>query len=288
MTAWLLSISRKFPQHLQYAMEKGFWDMKEAADVRRGDELYFRLSRASLVGVLRATSDMYQSDSAGRLLQDANPTWDGGGPYAARVDVEPVSVTSVRQPGYETLLEEAGYKRTYTMGLTRVLPVRRAAGQQFLRSCFFYGSAVDLSPEPVTPHLFTTGPVHRRTVEVASREGQDLFREKLLDAYGGRCALSGTAVEGTLDGAHIIEHRDNGVNECWNGLLLRADIHRLFDRSLIRVRSRGRIEVDLSLAGTEYATFTRLRQPLKAENQPLRSAFAHRWVHKNGRDLADF
>ncbi|RDH12313.1 HNH endonuclease [Tsukamurella pulmonis] len=288
MTAWIVSIARKFPQHLQYSMEKGFWDMKKPADVKRGDNLYFRLSGASLVGMCIATSDTYLANPDGTPLEDQHPRWDGGGPYLARVDIDPVSVTSVREPDYKEILVEAGWAETYVMGFTRVLPVKSDSGDEFFRSCFFHGSVLDVTLPSSTGVLYTGAPPTRKTIEVVSREGQDRFKQKLLAAYNGACALSGSTIEAALDGAHIIEHSDSGVNECWNGILLRADVHRLFDRSLIRIGANGRVEIDSSLAGTEYEKMTSLQRPSKREDRPLSSALEHRWTVKNGRDIADF
>lgn len=67
------------------------------------------------------------------------------------------------------------------------------------------------------------------------RLGQAEFREKLVRAYGGCCAISECSVDEALSAAHILDY---GVSECqevWNGILLRADIHLLFDRHLFRI-----------------------------------------------------
>ncbi len=64
---------------------------------------------------------------------------------------------------------------------------------------------------------------------------QARFREKLLDAYGARCAITGTAVASTLQAAHIVPYRGPQTNAVGNGILLRADIHNLFDMGLIQI-----------------------------------------------------
>ena len=64
---------------------------------------------------------------------------------------------------------------------------------------------------------------------VALRQGQPQFRKSLLTAYRSRCAITGTAVESVLEAAHIWPHKGEQTNEVWNGLLLRADLHTLFD-----------------------------------------------------------
>lgn len=61
------------------------------------------------------------------------------------------------------------------------------------------------------------------------RKGQSGFRRMLLDAYDGACAVTGFETGCTLQAAHILGHRGVQTNVVENGLLLRADIHALFD-----------------------------------------------------------
>jgi len=69
---------------------------------------------------------------------------------------------------------------------------------------------------------------------VQPRLGQGLFRATVQDAYN-RCAVSGEHSLPALDAAHIKPFKDGGPNELPNGLLLRADIHRLFDRGYVTI-----------------------------------------------------
>lgn len=68
---------------------------------------------------------------------------------------------------------------------------------------------------------------------VKRRIGQDRFRERLLDRYGMVCAVTGEQPKETLDAAHLSAYAEHPVHEVDGGLLLRADIHRLFDRLLL-------------------------------------------------------
>lgn len=61
------------------------------------------------------------------------------------------------------------------------------------------------------------------------RRGQPAFRRRLLAAYEGTCCISGWAPEAVLEAAHIQEHSKAGLNSMANGLLLRSDLHALFD-----------------------------------------------------------
>ena len=75
----------------------------------------------------------------------------------------------------------------------------------------------------------------RIIAEVVRRQGQRAFRKKLLDAYDGKCAVSRCALGWVLQAAHISPYRGPDTNKPDNGLLLRADIHTLFDLGLLSV-----------------------------------------------------
>lgn len=62
-----------------------------------------------------------------------------------------------------------------------------------------------------------------------ARLGQGAFRVLVTDAYHRRCAVTGEKTLPALEAAHIQAHSAFGPNRVDNGLLLRADIHRLFD-----------------------------------------------------------
>jgi hypothetical protein len=68
---------------------------------------------------------------------------------------------------------------------------------------------------------------------IVRRQGQSQFRRNLLEAYKGKCAVSDCNVEQALEAAHIIPYYGVHTNDTSNGLLLRADLHTLFDRNLI-------------------------------------------------------
>lgn len=70
---------------------------------------------------------------------------------------------------------------------------------------------------------------------IARRRGQPKFRLDLLAAYAGRCAVTGCSAVDVLEGAHIKSYRGDHTNHVTNGLLLRADIHTLFDLGLLRI-----------------------------------------------------
>jgi len=86
------------------------------------------------------------------------------------------------------------------------------------------------------------------------RRGQGKFRKALLNAYERRCAVTGCTMEDVLEAAHIIPYKGDDTNRCDSGLLLRADIHTLFDLGLLWINRKMKVEIANVLQHTEYGT----------------------------------
>lgn len=71
--------------------------------------------------------------------------------------------------------------------------------------------------------------------QIKERRGQQKFRDALLVMYQGTCPITGCTVAAALEAAHIVPHRSENDNNPENGLLLRADVHTLFDLNLIGI-----------------------------------------------------
>ena len=106
---------------------------------------------------------------------------------------------------------------------------------------------------------FVTDPDHvpeddeRVMRAIRTRRGQPQFRQSLLAAYEGRCALTGCDAPAALEAAHVVRHADGGNYETSNGILLRADLHTLFDLGLLGFDPvTGRALLHKELAGTTY------------------------------------
>ena len=78
-----------------------------------------------------------------------------------------------------------------------------------------------------------TGGHHLRTVRV--RIGQQRFRERLVEQFGYVCAFSGKNHSMALEAAHLYQYSEQGKHHDGGGLLMRRDIHSLFDENLITV-----------------------------------------------------
>jgi len=92
---------------------------------------------------------------------------------------------------------------------------------------------------------------------IVQRQGQKEFRTALMAAYENKCAMTGCAVVDVLEAAHIHPYLGRETNTVSNGLLLRADIHTLFDLYLVGVdTSTMQICVAPNLAGSCYWELT--------------------------------
>jgi putative restriction endonuclease len=87
------------------------------------------------------------------------------------------------------------------------------------------------------------GPVFGDPRLAPYRLGQRSFQAVVLDAYHRRCAISGTHIPPVLQAAHIRPVTAGGEHRLDNGLLLRSDIHTLFDRGYLGVDPMYRLRV---------------------------------------------
>jgi hypothetical protein len=96
------------------------------------------------------------------------------------------------------------------------------------------------------------------------RRGQQKFRSALLMLYSAKCAFTGTSEESVLEACHIIPHSKTGNDSPDNGLLLRSDIHVLFDEHLMTLANDGQhILVHKDVTAPEYARLNRTAPGLR-------------------------
>jgi putative restriction endonuclease len=116
---------------------------------------------------------------------------------------------------------------------------------------------------------------------VRRRRSQDRFRDALLSAYDRRCAITSYEAEPALQAAHILAYSGTSSQKVPNGILLRADIHLLYDRHLLSVDpANKRIWLADSLLPTAYGELhqIRLRLPENADLHPDPEKLAVHWA----------
>jgi hypothetical protein len=115
---------------------------------------------------------------------------------------------------------------------------------------------------------------------IVSRRGQNAFRQSLLNAYSGKCAFSDYNAADALEAAHILGYLGKESHHICNGLLLRADIHTLFDLGLLAVQAKMMIiDVAPALLETPYAELEGkvINVPKDEEEQPSVAALELHW-----------
>lgn len=117
------------------------------------------------------------------------------------------------------------------------------------------GAGDDSIPLPAEDDTSPGADDARRMGTIRVRRGQAKFRADLIGAYDGKCAVTGTRVEELLEAAHIVPHAQGTNYRVSNGLLLRADIHTLYDLHLLSVDERYRVHLPKRLMLTNYRTY---------------------------------
>ncbi|MGQ3852059.1 HNH endonuclease [Pseudomonas capsici] len=113
---------------------------------------------------------------------------------------------------------------------------------------------------------------------IVRRKGQRSFRKKLLKAYDGQCAVTGCRIEALLEAAHIVPYQGTDTNVVSNGLLLRADIHTLFDLGLLWVHPDSfLVGLANELKNSEYGSLDQkpLSLPSSLQDRPSTKALQH-------------
>ena len=148
-------------------------------------------------------------------------------------------------------------------------------GQRVFRECLERASTeerywnVDRVAEDV--------PRYGKPLVVNPRIGQGLFSIAVREAYHGACAVTREHSAPVLEAAHIMPYSRGGEHRIDNGLLLRSDLHRLYDRGYVAVTPDYEFRVSESLRedydnGRSYYGFdnTRIALPSESEFRPRR------------------
>lgn len=123
--------------------------------------------------------------------------------------------------------------------------------------------------------------------QIRARRGQKQFRDSLRQGYGDHCLITGCGILAVLEAAHIKPYRGENDNHIENGLLLRADIHTLFDLDLIGIQPDSfRIEIHPKITN-EYGDLDGKIINITKNLCPSREALAFRYEHFQDRLYRD-
>jgi putative restriction endonuclease len=121
---------------------------------------------------------------------------------------------------------------------------------------------------PAAAPVVLGGPLPRygEPALVRPRLGQGSFRLAVTDAYESACAVTDEHSLPALDAAHIRAYEAEGPHDVPNGVLLRSDLHRLFDRGYVGITPEHRFVVSPRLR----ADFSNGRSYYPLDGKPVR------------------
>lgn len=277
MTSWVVSIDGDHPNHWQIAKRSGFWDLSKERDIQQGDLVYFWQAGKSFLAKTRATTD------AVPIAPGMPASWEDSGKrqYASRFEFEVLDEAPAEKPRW---IKDVGPRLTGKTPDLRTIPKFDHPDDEHLLASYFSSSPVEKVLFDLLKDVGTEAEAdmarldlnvltedQREMVEklVAMREGQSAFRRALLDVYPS-CAVTGTTLEATLDAAHIAGYKGLQSNDVKNGLILRKDIHKLFDSHLLAIDADGRVRVAPVVTDPTYRDLDGQKAilPGKLQSQP--------------------
>ena len=142
-------------------------------------------------------------------------------------------------------------RRTRSGGIAYVLPHESDIGQVTEEDMSAAEKSIDERVE------FDVGSIEdarrRVAISIVQRRGQSSFRDKLLLVYRRMCTITGYDAVDALEACHISPYMGHSSNHVQNGLLLRSDIHTLFDLGLIGIDPESnKVVVSPRLRNTSY------------------------------------
>lgn len=122
-----------------------------------------------------------------------------------------------------------------------------------------------------------------QNVKARIRRGQRLFRRNLIELYQGQCTISGWGPTKALEAVHIVNHAETGINHTDNGIMLRADLHRLFDSNLLRINPETFcVELSSDLKASEYWELNGKRIEKRIDGtDPSAEYLEQKWINSN-------
>lgn len=123
-----------------------------------------------------------------------------------------------------------------------------------------------------------------RNLGILLRRGRKMFRDELIRRYGARCMISGCTTMALIEAAYIQPESAPKFNNPTNGLLLRSDLHTLFDLNLLGIDpARLAVAVHPDILRSEYKSFNGTTLQVANGRGPNRRALATRWERYQAR-----
>jgi hypothetical protein len=263
--AWLFQYRQQDYEVEDFVATHGEYDWWEVLAHRSemcvGDRVYFRRTRGEKPSGITAV---------GRLVSPVYPTGVPERPYRIDVHYEQrifPPLTTEDAAGDDILSQKPALARgiqgtNFDLSAAEVQRI-----EELIRGNHHEFNLHELTFDPAIPLDERT----RTLATVVQRQGQPEFRNRLIVVYDGRCAVTGCDAVEALEAAHIRPYLGPHTNVVTNGLLLRADIHTLFDKGLLAIDAdRMTLVLHPTLMTTVYRGFAgkTVRLPAHAPYRP--------------------
>lgn len=257
MSGWIITIDGTRPENWEIAKEHSVWATTRPRRIAAGDDLFFWMTKGG--GLI---AHAVAAEDAREVSEPEGVPWPDHAEnnYASRFDLTGIVEASTPPITKWPQLQELGARGGANLGVIK-LPDQATVAR------FLELFQRDLS-SPIRPEIAAQVAAElnnvlssddaRRFVErsVAERRGQAQFRQTLLAAYGNRCCISGCDAVPALEAAHITPYLGDHTNTANNGLLLRADLHTLFDLYELTIDADSRrVRLSETLKPTQYGEF---------------------------------
>ena len=141
-------------------------------------------------------------------------------------------------------------------------------------------AAISARPVAPLPSYIPTGDDMRERIarQLAARRGQPEFRGKAIVRYGPQCLVSGCTLLEIVEAAHIMPYRSQNDNHPENALLLRSDLHTMFNLDLLGIHpERLTVKLHPHAVAAGYALFDGVRLACHDGSRPSQQALSIRW-----------
>lgn len=272
MSGYVFRIREQHPQHWEHAKDEGYWEFKIPHKIAPGETCYFIVNKTALVGRGIAASGRLDTPVGDHI-------WDDEERYPNRVlltQMEDYLGPPITPKEIEGLIGRNLNQRSSSVltAAEDLILKKLFGGASTRRDDIQDAPELDLEYEDLSDsdlEEFTTDRRDVTQVGIYLRRGQPAFRKSLLEAYDSTCAVTGSKVLSVLEAAHISPFKGAHTNVVTNGMLLRSDIHTLFDLFHLSVRADWSIELAPHLRQTEYEKFHGKRLalvPARSDLQP--------------------
>jgi hypothetical protein len=233
------------PNKPTYKKGRADYGVKFFSDVKFGDVVFLSGKGASVVALGKVVGDYYFDAAFGKIHGRTGYHHTRGVDWTSFG--EPIEVRG--------LPSTSGFSRVENLNADNVMTQLETKSSE-MPETLTVSAKTDSSPihdasspsesDGTIPRLI------RQSIKFAvrlvkERIGQEKFRKEIIEVWSGECAITGCDVSEALEACHVVPVSESGQSDYTNGILLRRDLHRLFDENIIGFSSDGSLKIALNL-----------------------------------------